>query len=87
RSEIYSIFQIGVFSNKYMQYAVFASIALLLAVVYIPFLQPVFDTVPLSLLDWAEIIPLMLVPSIAAELYKLYLRSRLVRAKAEPQAA
>jgi len=87
RSEIYSIFQIGVFSNKYMQSAVFASIALLLAVVYIPFLQPVFDTVPLSLLDWAEIIPLMLVPSIAAELYKLYLRSRLVRAKAEPQAA
>ena len=83
RSEWYSVFRIGPFSNKYMQYAVLASIVLLLAVIYIPFLNPIFETVPLSLLEWAEIIPLMIVPSIAAEVTKLFLRMRFKKA---PQA-
>ncbi len=74
RSELYSMFKIGFFSNKWMQYAVGASVILLLAVIYIPFLNPVFDTVPLSLRDWAEIVPLILVPPIAAEITKVFLR-------------
>jgi len=74
RSERFSIFQLGPFSNRYMQYAVLASIVLLLAVIYIPFLNPIFDTLPLAWLDWAEIVPLMLVPSVAAEITKFVLR-------------
>jgi Ca2+-transporting ATPase len=76
RSEFYSVFRIGVFSNKFMQYAVLASIVLLLAVIYIPFLRPIFNTQALTLIEWVEIIPLILLPSIAAELTKFYLRSR-----------
>uniref|UniRef100_UPI0035ADCD16 cation-translocating P-type ATPase n=1 Tax=Promineifilum sp. TaxID=2664178 RepID=UPI0035ADCD16 len=39
RSERVSVFRLGVFSNKYMQYAVALSITLLLLVVNVPFLQ------------------------------------------------
>jgi Ca2+-transporting ATPase len=70
RSERVSVFKLGLFSNKYMQYAVLLSLVLLLAVVYIPFFQPVFKTVPLTTSEWSIILPLLLVPSIAAELTK-----------------
>jgi Ca2+-transporting ATPase len=70
RSERYSIFRIGVFSNRTMVYAVVSSLALLLTVVYLPFLQPFFGTVPLTATDWAEIIPLLFVPALAAEITK-----------------
>jgi len=74
RSERASLFRIGVFSNKYMQYAVALSILLLLAVVYIPFFQGVFNTQPLGLNEWTLVLPLLLVPSIAAEVTKAVIR-------------
>jgi Ca2+-transporting ATPase len=74
RSEKLSIFKIGVFSNKYMQYAVGASILLLIIVVGIPFLQPVFNTHFPSAREWAVIIGLSLVPAIAEEITKAYIR-------------
>jgi Ca2+-transporting ATPase len=73
RSERVSIFKLGVFSNKYMQYAVLLSMALLLAVVYIPFLQPIFKTVPLGTTEWSVVLPLLLIPSIAAEITKVFI--------------
>ncbi len=76
RSERYSIFAIGPFGNKWMQYAVGASIVLLIAVIYVPFLQPFFNTVPLTLTDWLEMAPCFALASVAAELTKLYLRKR-----------
>ena len=54
RSERASLFQIGVFSNRYMQYAVGLSIVLLLLVVQLPFLQPIFNTHFLSGREWAD---------------------------------
>ncbi len=56
RSEYASIFQIGVFSNRNMQLAVGASIALLLLVCTVPFLQAVFNTHFLSLREWAVVL-------------------------------
>ncbi len=76
RSERASLFRLGVFSNKYMQYAVLLSIVLLLSVVYIPFLQPIFNTVTLGMREWAVILPLLLVPGIAAEITKAITRLR-----------
>jgi Ca2+-transporting ATPase len=73
RSERASIFRLGVFSNQYMQYAVLASFVLLLAAVYVPFLQPVFNTVPLGR-EWSLLVPLLFIPSIAAELTKAVVR-------------
>jgi Ca2+-transporting ATPase len=70
RSERYPILRIGLFSNRNMNWAVLTSLALLLAVVYIPFFNIVFNTVPLDLGQWELIVPLLLLPSLAAELTK-----------------
>ena len=71
RSERIPILTIGMFSNKVMNWAILSSLVLLLAVVYLPFLQDIFDTAPLGWLQWEIIFPLLLVPSIAAELTKI----------------
>jgi len=74
RSERASIFQIGVFSNPYMQYAVGLSIALLLLVCSLPFLQPIFNTHFLSGQEWAIVVGLALIPAMAEEITKFFLR-------------
>jgi Ca2+-transporting ATPase len=79
RSEYYSIFSIGFFSNRWMLLANGSSFLLLLAVVYAPLLQPLFSTVPLGVREWSAILPLTLIPSIAAELTKVVLRRLSVR--------
>jgi Ca2+-transporting ATPase len=70
RSERYPLLRLGVWTNPAMQYAVGASLALLLAIVYLPFLQPTFDTVSLGLREWAWVLPLLFVPALAAEIGK-----------------
>jgi P-type Ca2+ transporter type 2C len=76
RSERTSLFRQGVFSNRYMQYAVGLSIALLMLVVNLPFLQPIFNTHYLSLREWTIVLGLALIPAISEELTKAYLRWR-----------
>jgi len=70
RSERRSLFEIGLLTNKAMFYAVAVSLILLLAVVYVPFLQPVFNTAPLTWAQWEVVLPLLLVPAVVAELNK-----------------
>ncbi len=79
RSETYSIFSIGIFSNRWMVLATGGSFLLLLILIYVPFLQPFVDTVPLSLVDWVEMIPFMFIAPTAAEIIKIYLRRRMAR--------
>ena len=74
RSERASLFQIGVFSNRYMQYAVGLSIVLLLLVCSVPFLQPIFNTHFLSGREWLIVVGLALIPAIAEEITKFFLR-------------
>ena len=76
RSERVSLWRLGVFTNPYMQYAVLTSIVLLLGAVYLPFLRPIFNTVPLGGREWSIVLPLLLIPSIAAEITKAVLRRR-----------
>jgi Ca2+-transporting ATPase len=76
RSEYYSIFSIGVFSNRWMIWAVGISFALVLMTVYVPFLRPFFDTAPLSFADWLFMTPFFFASPIAMELVKVYLRKR-----------
>ncbi len=71
RSEYYPMLKIGLFSNKVMFFAVVSSLLLLLLVIYVPFLQPVFNTVPLTLAHWKIIFPLLFIPAIVAELSKM----------------
>ena len=74
RSEHYSMFSTGLFSNKWMLWANGSSLLLVLIAVYVPFLNPFFSTVPLSFGDWLFMLPFMFFASIAAELTKIYLR-------------
>ena len=53
-----------------MNTAVGASILLLLAVIYIPGINSIFDNVALNPLAWLVIIPLALIPFIASEVFK-----------------
>ncbi len=79
RSEHHSVFAIGVFSNRWMVWAVGVSFLLVLAVVYLPFLTPFFQTVPLSVDDWLFMLPFFFASPIAMELLKLQLRRRAAR--------
>jgi Ca2+-transporting ATPase len=70
RSETFLLFRLGVFSNRAMVLAGLSSLILLLVVVYLPVLEPIFDTYPLTAQQWEIILPLLIVPSVAAELTK-----------------
>jgi len=76
RSERYPILKVGLFKNRTMNWAVVSSLILLLAVVYIPFLQPIFNTAPLTWTQWEYLLPLLLIPALAAELTKVFLSRR-----------
>lgn len=77
RSETHTIFELGVFSNKTLTYATSLSFVLLLVVIYLPFLQPIFDTYPLGLADWKIVILYAFIPLIIGELYKLITRKKI----------
>ncbi len=76
RSERISVFKLGFFSNRTMNMAVIFSILLVIAVMYVPFLQKIFNTVTIPPIDLLVIIPFALMASVAAELTKIYLRAR-----------
>ena len=71
RSEYYPLLKIGIFTNRNMNLALLFSAALIFAVIYIPFFNPIFNTVPLGWQQWEVLLPLLLVPSLAAEAVKL----------------
>jgi Ca2+-transporting ATPase len=76
RSDRYSIFSLGLFTNKYLVYAVLITIILQLMVVYVPFLQTAFRTVPLSLSEWGVVLALASTTLISMELVKYFKREK-----------
>jgi Ca2+-transporting ATPase len=82
RSHRQSLFTIGLWSNKSLLGAVSLTIILQLALVYVPFLQKFFQTVPLSALELIICIALSSTLFWAVELEKL-----LIRRKASAQTA
>jgi nucleotide-binding universal stress UspA family protein len=84
RSEYHSVFSIGVLSNRWMVWAVGVSFLLVLMVVYVPFLRPFFDTVPLGWGDWLLMLPFFFASPVAMELLKVRFRSRKARQERAP---
>jgi P-type Ca2+ transporter type 2C len=74
RSERESVFKIGFFSNTFMNWSVGGALLLLLAVIYIPGVNSVFDNVALNPLAWLVIIPLAFIPFAFSEIAKLIKR-------------
>ena len=69
-----SLFQIGMLSNKALVGSVVLTFVLQLAVVYVPFLQAIFKTAPLSAVDFALCLVLSTVVFLAVEGQKWLLR-------------
>jgi Ca2+-transporting ATPase len=76
RSERASLWQIGPFSNRSMLWAVGLSLTLLMLVINVPILQPFFNTHWLTATEWTIVAILGVIPAIAEELTKAYLRRK-----------
>jgi Ca2+-transporting ATPase len=81
RSEYRSIFAIGLFGNRWMVWAVGVSFLMVMMVVYVPFFQPFFDTVPLKLDDWLLMLPFFFAAPAAMELVKVHFARRTAMAE------
>ncbi len=78
RSEGLSIFELGPFTNKAMFLAVAAASIIQVAVIHLPILQPIFQTVALSLYEWVTVIALGSTILVAGEVRKWTRRASLV---------
>lgn len=72
RSERYPVIKVGMFRNRFLNWAILSSVLMQLAVIQVPALDVMFHTVELSLLDWAMIIPLALTTFVVLELSKVF---------------
>jgi len=76
RTEEQSILRVGVFSNKPLVFAGLFGIFFVACISYVPALQSVFNTAPLSAIDWGVLIAFGALLLIAEETRKALLRSR-----------
>ena len=74
RSEHYSIFSIGFFSNRWMIWGVCSSLFLVLITIYVPLLRVFFGTTALGIRDWMVMLPFIFMAPVASEIVKMYLR-------------
>jgi Ca2+-transporting ATPase len=56
RSDMYTVFRLGILSNRWLLMSISGAIVLQLIVVYAPFMQIAFSTVPLALDKWAIVL-------------------------------
>ena len=76
RTERESVFQAGLLSNPRLIAAGLFGIALMAVISYVPLLQSVFHTAPLTIGDWALLTAVGALPLAADELRKARLRAR-----------
>ena len=69
-----SIIKIGVFSNKFLNYATLIGIVLQFSLISIPFLANAFNVQALSFLDFDIVIIFALIPLIVNEIIKKYIK-------------
>ena len=55
RSDKKSIFEIGMFKNKWLNLAVLSQIVLMVIIIEVPFLHPLFNTYSLTALEWVAV--------------------------------
>lgn len=65
-----SLFKIGIFSNKWILYGLGFSFALMLGIIYLPWISNIFNFVPLQISELALIIFVTLSVFVAGEIYK-----------------
>lgn len=76
RSEFRSIFRMSVMSNPFLFFSMMGALFAHLAVLYVPALQWVFRTVPISITEWLEILSVASIVVIVVEIDKWIRRRR-----------
>lgn len=71
RSEKFTVFKIGLFSNRNMNLATIISFAMLFVVLLVPSMQVIFKTQPLHFFDWDIILLFAILPFVFGELSKV----------------
>jgi len=85
RSEKKSIFKMPFFKNKYLMVGLIVAITLHLIVLYVPFFQQLFSTIPISLADWLKIVLVSSTVFWAEEIRK-YIWNKLYNSRREKNA-
>ena len=67
RSDRWSLFQVGVTSNRALIWAVMVSLTLQVGILTIPILEPIFKVAPLPFEDWALMVVIGLLPLAVVE--------------------
>jgi len=87
RTERESLFKVGLFSNKFLLIGEAIGVGIMCAIAYVPFLQNIFKTAPLSLIDWGFLAVAAVTLFFAEEARKWFLRRRDARDTATPTIA
>ena len=70
RSTRFSSFRVGIFKNKWLVGAVITSLLVAIAAIYVPFLQTLFDTFPITAFEFLIVTVLSSLGFIYLEIYK-----------------
>lgn len=76
RTQRQSVFKIGLFSNKRILFGIVTEILIVCALSYLPFLQGIFNTAPLTLVDWLFLIVIPIPIVLLEELRKAISRKK-----------
>jgi P-type Ca2+ transporter type 2C len=71
RSQKYTLWQLGAFSNRYLILAIVTSAALQIGIVLLPLTQQLFKLSPNLLDEWLFVLLMALIPVTAVEIFKL----------------
>ncbi len=82
RSERESIFKLGFTTNTVLLVVIVVSVIIQLALIYVPFLQPIFETTALNVTELAVVVLVAPMPFVAVEVEKWFRRRREARAQA-----
>jgi magnesium-transporting ATPase (P-type) len=74
RTSKQSVFQSSLAKNKWIIWGITAQLSILAILVYVPFLQPIFGTSPLTAIDWLYLVGLALIVIVAEEIRKVFSR-------------
>ena len=76
RTDYDSVLKRGLFSNRYINAGIIIELILIAAIIYIPFLNDIFNTAPISWLEWLYLLCIPFIVFGLEELRKKILRNR-----------
>lgn len=71
-----SVFKIGLFKNRWIPVGIVFMVAVVLSIVYIPYLQNIFNTTALGINEWLYVVTFIPIMFFADELRKYIVRTR-----------